>query len=312
MTAPVVAVSAQSFAKDERLRRSAAERFPHFEFRFCNPGIPWTSASLLQFLQGADLWLVGKEPVTKACLSQLPQLNGITKYGVGLDNIDFEACHARQLPVYFESGVNSQEVAEQAIAMMIGMSRKLFYSSEQMKADRWVKNGGVNFTGKVVSVIGCGHVGSKVATLARAFQCEVLICDILDKAAFAASIGAKQVSFENALQSSDFLTLHVPLTDKTLKFVGERQLEGMKPGSFLVNTCRGEVVDQESLKHCLKTGPLAGAALDVFEEEPCLDKDLYSLDNFVGTAHIAGNSREAVWKMGQAALNGVEKILLDR
>ena len=312
MKSPAVAVSSQSFSKDERLRQRASERFPHIEFKYCDPTVEWSEEKLVSFLTGADIWIVGKEPVTLSILERLPTLKLISKYGVGLDNIKFEDCSLANVSVYFEAGVNSEAVAEQTIGMMIGLTRNLFKSSRYLADGVWLKNGGLNFSGSTVSIVGCGHVGSKVANLAKAFNCNVLVNDIKDKSGVCQSIGARQVSWNEALRKADILSFHVPFTEQTNLMFGDSAIAQLKRGALVVNTSKGQVIDQEALKRALICGRIGGSALDVYAAEPLVDKSLYSLDNFVGTAHIAGNSRQAVWGMGIAALNGVEKFLLDR
>ena len=312
MSKLLVTVTATSFARDSRLQAEAHKRFPNLDFKFCNPSQPWTKASLCEAIKATDFWIIGKEDLGTHELQSAPNLKGVSKYGVGLDNIDFEACSSFSVPVYFEQGVNSQEVAEQAIAMMIGLSRNLFSSAQNLHQGIWVKNGGNNFSGKIVSIIGCGHVGEKVARLSKAFSCEVLVNDTLDKSAICNSIGAEQVELEEALSRADFISLHVPFTEQTYNMISKSSLTLVKRGVFIVNTSRGEVVDLEAIKQGIEGKVVSGFGADVFKEEPFEDKSLFNLGNIHGTAHIAGNSREAVWKMGQAALNGIEKFLLDQ
>ena len=207
--------------------------------------------------------------------------------------------------------MNSSEVAEQAIAMMIGVGRNLFTSSNNMASGHWQKDGGTNFTGKTVSVIGCGFVGAKVARLSRAFSCRVLVVDILDKTDFCQEVGATQVDLREALTESDYMSLHVPLTEQTKSMINETSLSMAKEGLILVNTSRGEVLDLEAARKCVELGRLRGLGLDVYVEEPFSDKGLFLNNNIHGTCHVAGNSEEAVWKMGQAALDGIAKFLLD-
>jgi phosphoglycerate dehydrogenase-like enzyme len=163
----------------------------------------------------------------------------------------------------------------------------------------------VQFAGKVVSVIGCGAIGSQVARLAHAFGCELRLVDILAKHELARQVGGGQVSLEDALKVSDFVTLHVPLTPRTVGMICEKTLALMKPGAFLVNTSRGEIVNEKDLKAFLKAKKLGGAALDVYCDEPHIDWELAGFDNVVATPHIGGGSVEAMAAMGLAAIENL-------
>ena len=171
-----------------------------------------------------------------------------------------------------------------------------------MKQGVWNKNGGFQLSGKTVGIIGCGHVGSDLLKLLEPFECELLVCDILDKSDIAAQFGAKQVDHDEIFQKSDVLTLHVPLTDSTYHMVNEHRLNLMKPTAYLFNTSRGKVVDQQALKSALQNQTIAGAAIDVYEEEPPKDLEFLSLLNLWPTSHIGGNSIETVEAMGHAAI----------
>ena len=151
-----------------------------------------------------------------------------------------------------------------------------------------------------------------MAKLCKAFGCDVAICDVIDYSKEAKDLGYHWLRFEELLGFSEIVTFHVPLTSETRQMLSGARLEMLQDHTIIVNTSRGEVLDQTSLRNMLRAGSIAGLGLDVYEEEPLLDKDLYSQEKFLGTAHIAGNSVEAVEKMGGAALNGVAKFLLDQ
>ncbi len=309
---PIVSVSATSFCGNSDLVEDARRRFPDITFKFCSPQQQWNQLTLSEFLSGSSGWIVGKEPVSDDLLKKIPGLRVISKYGVGIDNIDFAACDRRGVAVYFESGVNSQEVAELTLGLMISASRNIGKGLWHLKQGRWVKDGGQNFSGKKVGIVGFGHVGSKVAALCKSFGCQVLVNDIQDYFEETHQKGYKWLDLGSIVAESDILSFHVPLTEKTRSMLSGPLLNSLSPNVIVVNTSRGEVIDQKALTKMLAEKRIRGLALDVYTEEPLKDNSLYSQDDFIGTAHIAGNSREAVWKMGQAALNGIKKILLDQ
>jgi phosphoglycerate dehydrogenase-like enzyme len=310
----VIVVTASSFLKVPQLRRRLEAAFPQRKIIYAEESRVSTREKLLDVLQGAEAWLVGREPADAAILGSLPALRVVAKYGVGLDNVDLDACARLGIRIAWEGGVNRDAVAEHTLGLMLALCRNIGLGSRRLAQGIWWKNGGRNLSSMTVGIIGFGHVGTRVAELLQPFGCQILIHDILDKTEEAERLGVRQVKYQDLLKLSDLLTFHVPLTPQTLKMFGTNELALIKPAVYIVNTSRGEVLDQEKVKEALKKGELAGAGLDVFEREPLVDKELYSLDNFIGTAHTAGNSQEAVLAMGEAAIRGLQKelALLDK
>lgn len=256
-------------------------------------------------LTGVHGWLVGRETVNEDVLAFADQLRCVVKYGVGLDNIDFTACHAANVEIHHSPGVNARYVAELTLGLMISSFRNISKSARLISQGIWQKNGGLSLFNKTVGIVGCGHVGSAFIELIQPFSCRVLVCDLVSKQEILESYGATQIDFRSLLTECDVVSLHVPLTDKTRKMMGQSEFELMKSTAFLINTSRGAVVDHEALVHALETRQIAGAAMDVFETEPLNDRRLSDSLNFTGTPHIAGNSREAVEAMGRAAMKAL-------
>ncbi|MFW7378122.1 MAG: phosphoglycerate dehydrogenase [Oligoflexus sp.] len=302
-----VGVTAKSFLANKALCEALIDQCPGWTVRFADADLVDDRQYLQDFLSDVSHWVVGREAVDATNIAKAKQLRIVSKYGVGLDNIDFDACARAGISVRWRPGVNAQAVAELTIGLMISLSRNIHLGASRLQQGHWWKNGGIAFSGKTVGIIGVGAIGSRVARLARGFSCQVLLCDILLKDRLAEEIGASQLDLDELVSQSDFVSLHVPLTVETRTMMDRQRLARMQQHAFLVNTSRGEVIDQEALKLALRKRYIAGAALDVFADEPLKDKDLYSLENFIGTAHIAGNSREAVWAMGQAAIDGVKE-----
>jgi D-3-phosphoglycerate dehydrogenase len=188
---------------------------------------------------------------------------------------------------------------------MLGLCRNIFSSGFKLKSFEWIKNGGHQLSGKTVGIIGCGHIGSDVVRLLLPFACNLLVRDIVDKSNFCKELGAFESSLAEVIEKSDIISLHVPLTKQTCQMVNEKFLQKMKSTAFLVNTCRGDVIEQEALKNALNQKVIAGAALDVFIEEPPTDIEFLSLPNLMVTPHIGGNTKEAVEAMGSAAINNL-------
>lgn len=263
-----------------------------------------TGANLLSFLQGADLAIIGKENITDTLLAQVPKLRAISKYGVGMDKIDLQACSKYGVTVLRREGVNADSVAEHTLALMLAVMRNIGQSDRRFHLGQWWKDGGRQLTGKCVGIVGFGHVGSRVAKLLQAFRCQILVNEIDEgKRASILAHGFELRELEPLIKDSDLLSLHVPLDPSTFHLINERNIRNFSPNAFLINTSRGQVVEQNALKLALQTGLLAGAGLDVFEEEPVQDPELSKLENLVATAHMAGNSLEAVLTMGEAAID---------
>ena len=298
---PRVAVTSISFGKSILLREELELVFPNSYFN--DQGRRFSENELTEYLKDADAAVVGIEPITRKVLDQTPQLKIISKYGVGLDNIDQEAMKHKNIALRWTGGVNRRSVSELTLCFMLGLCRNVFRSGFLLKQSKWEKNGGWQLSRKTVGIIGCGNIGSDVIQLLSPWKCSLLVFDIEDKSDFCREQNAKQVNMDTLIQSSDIISLHVPLTSQTNKMVDKKFLSQMKPTAFLVNTCRGEVVDQEELKTSLMKGGIAGAALDVYAEEPPTDQEFLSLPNLIGTPHIGGNAKEAVEAMGRSAID---------
>lgn len=297
---PQIAVSALSFSKNEILVRELGQDFPNP--RLNTTGRTLSEPELRDMLQGADAAIVGTEPITEALLAQLPQLKFLSKYGVGMDNIDLDACKKHTIAIGWTGGVNKTAVAEMTLAFMISLCRNLFLTSQQLKTGIWNKNGGVQLAGKTVGIIGAGDIGKELIRLLAPFQCRILINDVIDQSEYIASVGATAVPRDVLFRESDIVTIHTPLTPETHYLIATDTLALMKPTAFLINTARGSIVDINALNVALKNGVIAGAALDTYEHEPPTDFDLFQLPNLICTPHIGGNSVEAVLAMGRSAI----------
>lgn len=252
--------------------------------------------------------IVGRDPVNENVLQALPNLKIIAKYGVGLENIDQEALGRHNVKLGWTPGVNRLSVAELTLSFMIGLCHNVFSGGFALKHNDWRKDGGFQLTGKTVGLLGCGHVGSEVARLTAPFKCRVLVRDVVDKSEFCRRLGAVQTGFDEMVERADVLSLHVPLTDATVNLIDKRVMRRMKPTAFLINTSRGEVVDEAALKTSLMNGVIAGAALDVFSQEPPEDSEFLALPNLMTTPHIGGNTLEAASAMGRSATSHLKNF----
>ena len=299
-----VAVASHSFPKNPTLRRELLERYP--ESIFNETRQPLKGERLIEFLRGHDKAITGLEALDETIFGALPDLKIVSKYGVGLDTIDFAAARRHHVTIRWTPGVNRQAVAELTVAFMIALARNLVPLANEIRTGVWTHGGGRQLSSATVGIVGCGHVGKTVARLCRAFGARVIAYDIVDYDDFYRETGVTPVAFDVLLRESDFVTLHVPLDASTRGMIGSAQIDEMKTGAFLVNTARGGLVDEQALKRALVDHKLGGAAFDVFGIEPPTDTELLLLPNFVGTPHVGASSAEAVLAMGRAAIAGLD------
>lgn len=296
-----VKVSTLAFSNNEYLVKALLHEFPNAEVN--NEGKRMKNEALIDFFSDADAAIVGLELITSQFLDKLPNLRIIAKYGVGLDNIDLEACKQRNIEIGWTGGVNKRSVAEMAIGFMLSLSRNLYITSNQLKQLHWNKNGGSQLTGKTIGIIGVGFIGKELISLLKPFNCRILINDISDQSKYAISNGLTCVSKDELFSQADIISIHTPLSESTMNLFNSSVFAKMKPNAFLINTARGGIVNENDLKYALENNIIAGAALDVYETEPPVNKELLSMPNLICTPHTGGNSYEAVVAMGMSAIS---------
>ena len=299
-----IVATSHSFSKDPYLREQLLHYFPNSQFNHDTQKL--TREAFTALVKPADGLILGTDPVDAEFLDACPRLSCISKYGVGMDNIDRAACEARGIYLGWTGGVNRLSVAEQVLGFMLTLCRNLYQSSVQLKTGNWEKRGGTQLTGKTIGIIGLGHIGREVVRLLQPFSCRILVNDIIDQSAFCLQYNLESVTLDELVSKVDIMTIHTPLTSQTRHLVNLDLLCRMKPDSFFINTSRGGVVNQQHLKEALLKGAIAGAAIDVYEDEPASDLELLGLPNVFCTPHIGGNSREAIRAMGISAIEHVK------
>jgi D-3-phosphoglycerate dehydrogenase len=235
-----------------------------------------------------------------ALMAHAPKLRVIGRAGVGVDNIDAAAATRRGIVVMNTPGANAVAVAELTIGLMLTLARKVYSANASMHAGKWEKKilQGSELRGKTLGILGLGRIGLEVARRAKGFGMELIGSDPFVSAAVARENGIKLVTLDELLAGSDYLTLHVGLTPQTTGVINAKTLATMKKGVRIVNCARGELIDDEALIEALKSGQVAGAALDVFASEPLKDSPYATLDNVILTPHIAGSTGEAQEAVG--------------
>ena len=233
-------------------------------------------------------------------MEQAPKLRVIGRAGVGVDNIDAEAATRRGIVVMNTPGANAVAVAELTIALMLALARKLPAANATMHAGKWEKKSlqGAELRGKTLGILGLGRIGLEVAKRARGFGIEIVGSDPFVSAAVARENGIALLTLDDLFAKADYLTLHVGLTPQTQGVINAKTLAAMKKGVRIINCARGELVDDAALVTALRSGQVAGAALDVFVQEPLKDSPYFELDNVILTPHIAGSTAEAQEAVG--------------
>jgi len=255
-------------------------------------------------INSADGLIVGLPPVARELLEDSPRLMIVARHGVGYDNVDVKAATELGIVVTNTPGVNSDAVAEFTYGLLLAFIRQIPHSWELMRGGGWRKPQNleaVDIRGKTLAIIGLGRVGSRVSKIGNAFGLKVLACDPYISEQDFKNAGAQRVSREEAIRQADYLTLHTPLSDETRKMIGARELSMMKRSAILINTSRGEVVDEDALIEAAEKGTIAGAALDVFKDEPPKDKKIATHPRILVTAHLAGLTKEAMYRTFIAA-----------
>ncbi|MEA3406946.1 MAG: phosphoglycerate dehydrogenase [Chloroflexota bacterium] len=233
--------------------------------------------------------------VTSDILSAGKRLRVVGRAGTGVDNIDVDAATKEGVAVVNAPTGNANAVAEQTIALMLALARRLYPAIASLKAGRWEKSSlqGIEVRGKTLGLIGLGRIGSLVASKAKALEMRVITFDPYASEERAASSGASLVSLEELLTTSDFVSIHTPLTPETRGMIGAEELAKLKPSAYIINCARGGIVDEQALKVTLEEKRIAGAALDVFVEEPAVDNELLESPRLIATPHLGGSTAEA-------------------
>jgi len=233
--------------------------------------------------------------VTSKLLEHAKGLKVIGRAGIGVDNVDIPAATARGIIVMNTPFGNSITTAEHAISLMLALARQIPEADNSTRAGKWEKNKflGVEIFGKTLGIIGCGNVGSIVADRALGLKMKVIAYDPFLSAERALKLGVEKVDLDELWRRADFITLHTPLTDKTRNIINAENLARTKPGVRLINCARGELLEEPALAAALKSGHVAGAALDVFREEPATQSVLFGLPNVVCTPHLGASTMEA-------------------
>ena len=264
-----------------------------------------TQDEMIKEIADVDGIIVGIDPLNAEVLKYAKKLKVISKYGVGTDNIDIEYAKNHNTHVTITKGANSEAVADYAVALMLAVARKIVYIDKGCRTLNWKKVNSMGMYGKTLGLVGMGSIGKNVVKRAKGFSMNILAYDVFNDEEFAASNNVEYASLEKLLKESDFISIHLPLNDKTRYIIGEKELAMMKETAVLVNTARGGLIDENALYKVLKENKIWGAGVDVFEQEPPSNEGLLTLDNIVIGSHCAASTYEAIDNMGIMASQNI-------
>lgn len=266
-------------------------------------GKPLSSSQLAEILPDVDGFIAGLDVIDRYALENAPQLRVIARYGTGTDRVDLEAAAERKIVVTNAPGANSVAVAELTVGLLLNLARPILDAAAQTREGQWPRTKGISLQNKTVGIVGLGAIGKAVARRLSGFECQVLAYDVFPDEAFAREFGITLCPMDELLRTADFVTLHVPVLADTKNMVNAAFLQKMKQGAFLINTSRGELVDEAALYDALVSGQLSGAALDAFRQEPPEKENiLLTLPQLIPTPHMGAHADSATNAMGQMAL----------
>ncbi|MCE5193400.1 phosphoglycerate dehydrogenase, partial [bacterium] len=269
-----------------------------------------SATQLKEMLKGVDGYIAGVDEVTAEVIASADRLKVISRYGVGVDNIDLEAARQHGVIVTNTPGANAASVAEMAIGLALDLTRGMTTAIDQTRRGKWPPITGVSLKGKTFGIVGLGAVGRELALRLKGFEVRIVAYDPFPNKEFAAANGVELKNLDEVLAASDLVSLHLPATAETRGMVNAGFLAGMKRGAFLINTARGELVDEAALKQALDNGMLRGVALDVLTDEPPLASNPLLADSrVIVTPHTAAHTDDAMASMGRMATEDCLTVL---
>lgn len=304
-----VLVTPTSFGKDDPALKSTLVKTVG-EVIYNPLNRPLTSSELVPLVKDVDGYIAGLDQIDSSVLGAANRLTVIARYGVGVDGVDVEAATKRGIVVTNTPGANSVAVAELTITLMLALGRQLCRADEATRSGQWPRYSGVGLQGKTIGLVGFGAIGREVASRLQCFGCHILVSDPCVTREMGEGCGVQVVPLEDLLASSDFVSLHASLNPSTSGMVDHAFVQKMKHGAFLVNTARGELIDEEALGEALEKGHLNGAALDCFREEPPPpDHPLLRLPQVIVTPHTGSHTDDATNAMGWMSLRACLAVL---
>lgn len=260
---------------------------------------------MIELIAPCDAVILGVDPLNASVINAAPNLKVVSRYGVGLDNIDLGLCQSRGIKVYRTEGAIENAVADYAFALMLGVARRICEIDRRCREKDWSKITSLDIFGKTLGIIGLGAVGKCVAHRAYGFNMPMLAADIHWDESFASKYDIVQADVDRICRESDFISVHCSLDECSRNIVNKRRIEMMKPTAILINTSRGELVEEDALLDALVNKRIYGAGIDVFVHEPPQDPRWYTLDNVILGNHCSSSTRGATELMGALSVENL-------
>lgn len=271
------------------------------------PGF-FSEDEIIQLLAGCPAVLASSEPYTRRVLDANPQLRVIARVGVGYDAVDVPAATERGIAVAITPNTNQESVAEHTFALILALAKEVVPQHCAVASGKWPRRPNLPLRGRTLGIAGLGRIGKAVAVRGHAFRMKLLAYEPYPDAEFAKQYGVTYVSWEQLLAESDYLTLHLPMSAESKHLINAKTLARMKPTAFLINTARGGLVCEADLAEALRAKRIAGAGLDVLEQEPPKSCPLFGMDNVVFTPHAAGVDLQSRDDMALSAAEAVVSL----
>jgi len=303
-----ILITPRSFASfSDKPLKMLTER--DYKIKRNNTGRPYKKEEMLKLIKDVDGIIIGIDELSAKIIEEANALKVISKYGIGLDNIDINMATNKKIVVTNTPTANVDAVADLTFGLILSLARRVPEADRKTKGAKWGKIIGKSVWEKTIGIIGLGKIGRQVVKRAKGFEMNILVFDIVKDKKIAQKYGIKYVNLEKLLRKSDYITIHIPLNDATRNMISYEELEKMKKDAFLINTSRGGIIDEEALYDALRNNKLRGAALDVYNNEPLRESPLKELDNIIMTPHIGAYTEEAIENMSiQAAQNLIDVL----
>ncbi len=281
------------------------------EIKMITQDKPLQAEELIPLITGADAIIAGLDFITADVIKAgSPTLKIVARNGVGYDRVDLNAAKQNNVYVTITPGANSISVCELAFSFITGLSRKVHMMDRNVRAGSWKREPGLELNGKTIAIFGTGAIGRNLATRCAAFGMKVLAYDLVKNNELQEKYGVKYVDDVNALfEAADFISLHLPATDETRRMINKQSISKMKKSAYIINTARGDLIDEDALYDALVNGDIAGAGLDTFNVEPFQDERFFKLNNVMLAPHTGAFTEDAVVKTLSMAAEDVVRVL---
>ena len=275
-----------------------------------NPyGRPLESGEISKLAADCDGYIAGLDYIDAAALKDISNLKIISRYGSGVDRVDIQMAKEKGITVTNTPGTNATAVCELAFGFMLSLARSIPRLNTAVINGQWPRNNGMELKGKTLAILGLGAIGRQLAKRALAFEMNVVAYDPYMDLGYATSNNIKSLSFDEAIKSGDFISLHMPLNPSTKHCINKEVIELMKNGAYIINTARGGLIDENAACVALHNNKLGGMALDAYEVEPVTDSPLTKLDNVISTPHTGAHTDEAISAMGMMSVKNLIAVL---